>query len=89
MNYLAGSLDGFAQSSAARFAIEYVRDEEILGSVHYESALFDVAADSQERQITHPTLSYEFVVLKLKLKKKNQLFTFMQLLVFSRLEFNF
>ena len=64
VSHLAGSFDGFAQGPAARLAVEDVCDKEILRGVHYEGALFHVATDTEERQVTYPALGDEFLLLK-------------------------
>ena len=64
VSHLAGSFDRFAQGTAARLAVEDVCDEEILRGVHYEGALFHVAADAEERQVTYPALGDKFLLLK-------------------------
>ena len=56
--YFAGCLDGFAQGSGRRFAVEYVGDVLILRRMHDKSQKFYVGSDAEEGQITHATFSY-------------------------------
>lgn len=48
-SHLASGFDRLAKRTAAGLAVEDVCDEQILRGVHDESALLDVATDTEER----------------------------------------
>lgn len=63
ISYLASGFDGFAESSAWRFTMEYMGDEEVLCRVHYKTALLNVTSYAQEWKIANATFRQEFVIV--------------------------
>jgi len=47
--YFTCSFDSFTERSSGWFTLEHMRNEQVLGGVHYESALFYIFTYSQKR----------------------------------------